>query len=179
MRPQAHVPDARAPAATRWHTIADGERILGGVQLTCRAPAQEPELPYLDESIETVQARQEREPEQTAAFRRVLQTAVLHVQSAQRQEVQAGDILRGDSAAAARRHAAQLLAEQGVTRLDVLEYISHGISKTPITADSGRPPGRRAAPATGRRRAGDGARSAVRVLRQPDRHARGRGCSTR
>ena len=29
-------------------------------------------------------------------------------------------------------HAARLLAEQGVTRLDILEYISHGVTKTPI-----------------------------------------------
>jgi ATP-dependent Clp protease ATP-binding subunit ClpA len=70
----------------------DGERILAG----CGAdlPQLRKDLNrYLDESIEPLKRGQEREPEQTAAFRRVLQTAVLHVQSAQRQEVQAGDIL--------------------------------------------------------------------------------------
>src|SRR5258708_35896532 len=71
-----------------------------------------------------------REPEQTAAFRRVLQTAVLHVQSAQRGEVEAGDIFAA-ILQQPKTHAAQLLAGQGVTRLDILEYISHGISKVP------------------------------------------------
>src|SRR6187549_3387407 len=70
----------------------EGERILLG----CGAdlPRLRKELSqYLEESMEQLKRGQEREPEQTAAFRRVLQTAVLHVQSAQRQEVNAGDIL--------------------------------------------------------------------------------------
>ena len=78
----------------------------------------------------------EREPEQTAAFRRVLQTAVLHVQSAQRGEVEAGDIFAA-ILQQPKTHAAQLLAEQGVTRLDILEYISHGISKVPAAGAAG------------------------------------------
>ena len=107
----------------------EGERILAG----CGADL--PKLrkaldDYLDESIEQLKRGQEREPEQTAAFRRVLQTAVLHVQSAQRQEVHAGDIL----AAILQQPkclAAKLLEDQHITRLDVLEFISHGISKVP------------------------------------------------
>src|SRR6185295_18567421 len=86
---------------------------------------------YLSQSIEQQKRGDQREPEQTAAFRRVLQTAVLHVQSAQRAEVEAGDICAA-ILQQPKTHAAQLLAEQGVTRLDVLEYISHGISKTPV-----------------------------------------------
>ena len=70
----------------------EGERILGGCGVDLPRLRQELNE-YLDESIEQVKRGQEREPEQTAAFRRVLQTAVLHVQSAQRQEVHAGDIL--------------------------------------------------------------------------------------
>ena len=72
-------------------TVTDGERIL----VACGADLERlrRELNrYLDESIEHVRRGHEREPEQTAAFRRVLQTAVLHVQSAQREEVQAGDV---------------------------------------------------------------------------------------
>ena len=64
------------------------------------------------------------------AFRRVLQTAILHVQSAQRDEANAGDILAA-ILQQPKSHAAQLLAEQGITRLDILNYISHGITKTP------------------------------------------------
>src|SRR4051794_23545061 len=73
-----------------------------------------------------------REPEQTAAFRRVLQTAVLHVQSAQRGEVEAGDIFAA-ILQQPKTHAAQLLEEHGISRLDILEYIAHGISKVPVT----------------------------------------------
>jgi len=107
----------------------EGERILLG----CGAelPRLRKELnEYLDSSIEQLKRGQEREPEHTAAFRRVLQTAVLHVQSAQRQEVQAGDILAA-ILQQPKTHAARLLESQHITRLDVLEYISHGISKVP------------------------------------------------
>ena len=108
----------------------DGERILEacGTDL----PRLRRDLDgYLDESIERLKRGQERDPEQTAAFRRVLQTAVLHIQSAQRQEVQAGDLLAA-ILQQPKTHAAHLLATQGVTRLDVLEYISHGITKVPL-----------------------------------------------
>lgn len=113
----------------------EGERILVG----CGAdlPRLRKALDdYLDESIEQLKRGQEREPEQTAAFRRVLQTAVLHVQSAQRQEVHAGDIL----AAILQQPkclAARFLEDQGITRLDVLEFISHGITKVPPAGPAG------------------------------------------
>ena len=56
----------------------------------------------------------------------MLQTAVLHVQSAQRAEVNAGDILAA-ILQQPKSQAARLLEAQGITRLDVLEFISHGI----------------------------------------------------
>ncbi|HEY0872774.1 MAG TPA: ATP-dependent Clp protease ATP-binding subunit ClpA [Vicinamibacterales bacterium] len=107
----------------------DGERILAA----CGAdlPQLRKDLDkYLNESVEQYSRGQQREPEQTLAFRRVLQTAVLHVQSAGRQEVQSGDVLAA-TLQQNKSYAAQLLAAQGVTRLDVLEYITHGISKVP------------------------------------------------
>jgi ATP-dependent Clp protease ATP-binding subunit ClpA len=108
----------------------DGERILAacGADLAkLRADLGN----YLKASIEETRRGDEKEPEQTAAFHRVLQTAVLHVQSAQRAEVQAGDILAA-MLQQPRSQAARLLAAQGITRLDVLEYISHGISKARV-----------------------------------------------
>jgi ATP-dependent Clp protease ATP-binding subunit ClpA len=60
----------------------------------------------------------------------VLQTAVLHVQSAGKSEADVGDVLAA-LLQQPRSHAAALLAEQGVTRLDVLNYISHGVAKAP------------------------------------------------
>jgi ATP-dependent Clp protease ATP-binding subunit ClpA len=114
----------------------EGERILQacGVDM----PRLRRELnEYLDQAIDKARRGHEREPEQTAAFRRVLQTAVLHVQSAQRAEVGAGDILAA-MLQQPKSEAARLLESQGVTRLDVLDYISHGISKVqpPTTPDS-------------------------------------------
>jgi ATP-dependent Clp protease ATP-binding subunit ClpA len=113
----------------------DGERILAACGADLGLLRRELSA-YLDSSIEQHKRGNEREPEQTAAFRRVLQTAVLHVQSAQRQEAQAGDILAA-ILQQPRSHAAQLLAEQGITRLDILEYISHGISKVPRPPEPG------------------------------------------
>jgi ATP-dependent Clp protease ATP-binding subunit ClpA len=107
----------------------DGERILAA----CGAdlPQLRRDLDrYLNDQIEQFSRGQQKEPEQTLAFRRVLQTAVLHVQSAGRQEVQSGDVLAA-TLQQNKSHAAQLLAAHGVTRLDVLQYITHGIAKNP------------------------------------------------
>jgi ATP-dependent Clp protease ATP-binding subunit ClpA len=109
---------------------ADGERILGA----CGAdlPRLRRDLDqFLKESVEQFTRGQQKEPEQTLAFRRVLQTAVLHVQSAGRQEVQSGDVLAA-LLQQSKSFAAQLLANHGVTRLDVLNFITHGISKVPF-----------------------------------------------
>jgi ATP-dependent Clp protease ATP-binding subunit ClpA len=68
-------------------------------------------------------------PEPTIAFRRVFQTAVNHVKSSEKPEADAGDVLSAiflekDS------HAVHFLHSESITRLDVLNYISHGIAKT-------------------------------------------------
>jgi ATP-dependent Clp protease ATP-binding subunit ClpA len=112
----------------------EGERILGA----CGAdlPQLRKDLDkYLNDQIEQFSRGQHREPEQTLAFRRVLQTAVLHVQSAGRQEVHSGDVLAA-TLQQNRSYAAQLLTAQGVTRLDILEYITHGVTKVPPSSPS-------------------------------------------
>src|SRR5204862_1373461 len=68
----------------------DGERILGAVGADLGLLRRNLNA-YLDQNVEQLPRGQEREPEQTIAFRRVLQAAVMHVQSAQRQEAQVGD----------------------------------------------------------------------------------------
>jgi ATP-dependent Clp protease ATP-binding subunit ClpA len=110
----------------------DGEAILGA----CGAdlPKLRRDLDeYLSSEIEQLPRGREKEPAQTVAFRRALQTAVLHVQSAGRPEVRAGDVLAA-ALQETKSFAARLLAGQNVTRLDILNYISHGIRKIP--ADS-------------------------------------------
>ncbi len=114
---------------------SDGERIMQacGVDL----PSLRHDLDaFLNASVEQFKRNQDKEPEQTLAFRRVLQTAVLHVQSAGRPEVQAGDILAA-ILQQPRTHAAELLIAHGVSRLDILNYISHGVSKVPPAAPHG------------------------------------------
>ena len=84
---------------------------------------------FLEQTLEKLPPGSRRQPLQTLAFRRVLQTAVLHVQSAGRGEADVGDVLAA-LLREPRSHAAALLGELGVTRLDVLNYISHGITKS-------------------------------------------------
>ena len=108
---------------------AEAERILAACGADLRALRR-----TLDELLGTLETfgRRDRagEPAQTLAFRRVLQTAVLHVQSAGKDEVRAGDILAA-ILQQPKTQAAEALAAQGITRLDVLNYVSHGISKVP------------------------------------------------
>ena len=84
---------------------------------------------YLDKQ-ESVPEGHKLELEQTVAVSRVLRRAAIHVQSAGKKEIDAGDVLAAmfreqDS------HAIYLLQKQGVSRLDVLDFISHGIAKQP------------------------------------------------
>jgi ATP-dependent Clp protease ATP-binding subunit ClpA len=83
---------------------------------------------FFDEELETLPAEEAGEVRQTLAFHRVVQHAIHHAESAEKEEIEAGDLLAAifqepDS------HAVALLRNQGVTRLDVLRYLSHGISK--------------------------------------------------
>jgi ATP-dependent Clp protease ATP-binding subunit ClpA len=73
--------------------------------------------------------------QQTVGFQRVIQRAVNHVRSAEKQEVHLGDILASifqekDS------HATYYLESEGVSRLSVLKYISHGRPQTIEKEDS-------------------------------------------
>jgi len=72
----------------------------------------------------------EADPVQTVAFRRVLEQTILHLASAGRNEAGLGDALAA-LLAQPKSFAAQALESQGVTRLDVLNYISHGVAKVP------------------------------------------------
>jgi ATP-dependent Clp protease ATP-binding subunit ClpA len=66
-------------------------------------------------------------PEQTIAFQQVLQYALLQAQASERKEVNGGAVLAA-LFHAKHSHAAFLLNKHGITRLAVLNYISHGIS---------------------------------------------------
>jgi ATP-dependent Clp protease ATP-binding subunit ClpA len=78
----------------------------------------------------TVAGTEEIDTQPTLGFQRVIQRAILHVQSSGKKEVTGANVLvaifgEKDS------HAVYFLHQQGVTRLDVVNYISHGIAKSP------------------------------------------------
>jgi ATP-dependent Clp protease ATP-binding subunit ClpA len=86
-------------------------------------------------SLSSVPEGAEVELEQTLAVTRVLQRAAVHVQSAGKSEIGAGDVL----AAMYREeecYAVELLRRQGIERLDILNFISHGFSKRQPSAPS-------------------------------------------
>jgi ATP-dependent Clp protease ATP-binding subunit ClpA len=83
---------------------------------------------FFDGQMEKLPAGLDREPQQTLSFHRVLQRAVIHAQSAERKEVNGANLLiamfrEADS------YAVYLLEEQGITRFDLVNFVSHGVSK--------------------------------------------------
>jgi len=132
-------------AASRRHTHLTLEHLLyalahdpEGEKILAACGADLPGLRVtLDEFLSSLETfgkeERTREPAQTLGFRRVLQTAVLHVQSAGKDEVRSGDVLAA-ILQQPKAYAAQLLETQAITRLDVLNYISHGISKVPLAS---------------------------------------------
>lgn len=81
---------------------------------------------------------EEVDTQPTLGFQRVIQRAILHVQSSGKKEVTGANVLvaifgEKDS------HAVYFLHQKGVTRLDVVNFISHGITKLPQTAPTKQP----------------------------------------
>jgi ATP-dependent Clp protease ATP-binding subunit ClpA len=83
---------------------------------------------YLNDNMEQLPKKVLLEPEHTLGVRRVLSNAVWHAQSAEQEELESGDILAAllDEPDSFARYA---LEQQGITRLDVLNFISHGITR--------------------------------------------------
>ncbi|MDY6862777.1 MAG: ATP-dependent Clp protease ATP-binding subunit ClpA [Thermodesulfobacteriota bacterium] len=79
--------------------------------------------------LEKISEEIDLEPKQTLAVQRVLQRALLHIQSAEKKEMDAGDILAAIFYEE-NSSAVYFLESQGITRIDVLNYISHGIART-------------------------------------------------
>ncbi len=85
---------------------------------------------YFDERSEKLPDGVEQDPIQTMAVQRVLQRALMHVQGVEKKEVDAGDILAA-MFFEENSYAVYFLKSQGISRLDVPSYISHGVSKVP------------------------------------------------
>jgi ATP-dependent Clp protease ATP-binding subunit ClpA len=92
---------------------------------------------YFDEELEIHDAESDDSsggPTQTEAVQRILYRAIAHSQSAQKKVIAAQDVLvalysEGDS------HAVYYLLEQGVSKLDILEYVSHGARRSEVASE--------------------------------------------
>jgi ATP-dependent Clp protease ATP-binding subunit ClpA len=88
---------------------------------------------FIDQHTPTVPGDGEIDTQPTLGFQRVIQRAILHVQSSGKKEVNGANVLvaifgEKDS------HAVYFLQKQGISRLDVVNFISHGITKAPQPA---------------------------------------------
>ncbi len=85
---------------------------------------------FIDENVPALPASSKADTQPTIGFQRVIQRAVLHVQGVGKKEVTGANVLvaiygEKDS------HAVYFLHKQNISRFDVVNYISHGISKVP------------------------------------------------
>ena len=98
---------------------------------------------FVNEHTPKVEGTEDIDTQPTLGFQRVIQRAILHVQSSGKKEVTGANVLvaifgEKDS------HAVYFLQRQNISRLDVVNFISHGITKTPqqgANPAAGRPAG--------------------------------------
>ena len=83
---------------------------------------------YVDNELSSLVIEDGDDAKPTAGFQRVIQRAVIHVQSSGREEVTGANVLVA-MFAERESHAAYFLQEQDMTRYDAVNYISHGIAK--------------------------------------------------
>ncbi|MHB8496295.1 MAG: ATP-dependent Clp protease ATP-binding subunit ClpA [Casimicrobiaceae bacterium] len=85
---------------------------------------------FINEHTPRLAPHSDADTQPTQGFQRVIQRAILHVQSSGKKEVTGANVLVavfGEKES----HAVYFLNQRGVTRLDVVNYIAHGITKTP------------------------------------------------
>jgi ATP-dependent Clp protease ATP-binding subunit ClpA len=85
---------------------------------------------YIDNELSSLITSRTDEAKPTASFQRVLQRGVIHVQSSGREEVTGANVLIA-MFAERESHAVYFLQLQDMTRLDAVNYVSHGIAKVP------------------------------------------------
>ncbi len=97
---------------------------------------------YVESEFETVDYddADAPDPKPTAGFQRVLQRAAIHVQSSGREEVNGANVLVAIFSER-ESHAVYFLHLQEMTRLDAVQYISHGVAKAPGRSERRRPSG--------------------------------------
>ena len=95
---------------------------------------------YVDNELSNLITGYDEDSKPTSGFQRVIQRAVIHVQSSGREEVTGANVLVAIFAER-ESHAAFFLQEQEMTRYDAVNYISHGIGKRPGSSQTRTPRG--------------------------------------
>ncbi len=85
---------------------------------------------FIDDELDEIRNERVTEPKPTASFQRVVQRAVIHVQSSGREEVTGANVLVA-LFSERESHAVFFLQMHEMSRLDAVNYISHGIAKVP------------------------------------------------
>ena len=114
--------------------------VVGEILRSCGAdlPALKADLDrFIAETTPRLPEDDEREVQPTLGFQRVLQRAVFHVQSSGKKEVGVANVLVAIFSEK-QSHAAYLLSSQEVTRLDVVNYVSHGLSRSEAPGEQAR-----------------------------------------
>src|SRR6187399_2524573 len=109
---------------------------------------------YLESELENLITDGAEDSKPTAGFQRVIQRAVIHVQSSGREEVTGANVLVAIFAER-ESHAAYFLQEQDMTRYDAVNYISHGIAKRAGLSETRSPRGAEEEPSTERSTPGE------------------------
>jgi ATP-dependent Clp protease ATP-binding subunit ClpA len=137
---EATLHNALAAAATRKHEYATLEHLLvalvddehaSKVMIACGVDLGELKdtvSHYLDTELESLKVEGQTDPSPTSGFQRVIQRAILHVQSSGRDEVTGGNVLVA-LFSERESYAVYFLQQQDMSRLDAVSYISHGVGK--------------------------------------------------
>ena len=132
--------NALSAASSRRHEYATLEHLLlaliddthaSRVMAACgvqTSELKEAVVHYLDNELEALKIEGETDPTPTSGFQRVVQRAILHVQSSGRDEVTGANVLVA-LFSERESYAVYFLQQQDMSRLDAVTYISHGVGK--------------------------------------------------
>ncbi len=118
---------------------ADAAAVMGACNVDLDA-LRKTVVDYVDNELSNLVTGYDEDSKPTSGFQRVIQRAVIHVQSSGREEVTGANVLVAIFAER-ESHAAYFLQEQEMTRYDAVNYISHGIGKRPGTSQTRSPRG--------------------------------------
>ncbi|XUY28017.1 ATP-dependent Clp protease ATP-binding subunit ClpA [Agrobacterium sp. rho-8.1] len=118
---------------------ADAAAVMGACNVDLDA-LRKTVVDYVDNELSNLVTGYDEDSKPTSGFQRVIQRAVIHVQSSGREEVTGANVLVAIFAER-ESHAAYFLQEQEMTRYDAVNYISHGIGKRPGSSQTRAPRG--------------------------------------